>query len=73
MRQAGQTGLSDEGMANLPVKAERVDQVSRSPAVFLAYREHLGGAGCQCLRENFIRVADRQNHSDRATPERFPA
>jgi len=32
--------LSNEGTANLPVKAERVNQASQSPAMRLAYREH---------------------------------
>jgi hypothetical protein len=69
----GNGHLRGQGMANLPVEAERVDQASQSPAVLLAYREHLGRAGCQGLRENCIRVADGQNHSDRPAPERLPA
>src|SRR5579872_3110368 len=60
-------------MTNLPVKTERVDQVSRAPAVLFAYRGDLGGAGCQGLREKFIRVADGKNHSDRAASERLAA
>src|SRR5579864_7345883 len=65
--------LSGQGMADLPVQAEWVDEASQTPAVLLAYREHLGCAGCQGLRENCIRVGNGQNHSDRAASERLPA
>ena len=61
------------GVANLPVQAERVDQASQSPAVLFAYREYFGRAGRQRLRENFIRVGDCQNHSDRPAAERLRA
>lgn len=38
---ARESQLRDEGAANLPVKAERINQTSQSPAVRIAYREHL--------------------------------
>jgi hypothetical protein len=69
----GNGQLSDQGMANLPVKAERVHQASQSPAMLFAYREHFGRARRQRLRENCIRVGDGQNHSDRPASERLRA
>jgi hypothetical protein len=65
--------LSGQGTADLPVQAERVHQASQSPAVLLAYREDLGRARRQRLRENCIRVGDGQDHSDRVAPERLRA
>jgi hypothetical protein len=65
--------LSDEGMANLPVKAERVNQASQSPAMLLAYRENLRRASGQRPRENCVRVTDGQDHADRPAPKRLRA
>jgi hypothetical protein len=58
-------------MANLPVEAKGINQATQPPTMLLAHREYLRCTSRQRPRENFIRVRDRQDHSDRAATKRL--